>query len=87
MLVYHYIMKSYLYYERESIQEDIFMLHITSLDEGLKVFKALGSDVRIEIVKLLLKNKEMSMNELASELSITNGALTNHIKKLLITLI
>ena len=58
------------------------MLHITSLDEGLKVFKALGSDVRIEIVKLLLKNKEMSMNELASELSITNGALTNHIKKL-----
>ncbi|MCI8770841.1 MAG: helix-turn-helix domain-containing protein [Lachnospiraceae bacterium] len=58
------------------------MLHITSLDEGLEVFKALGSDVRIEIVKLLLKNKEMSMNELASELSITNGALTNHIKKL-----
>ena len=40
------------------------MLHITSLDEGLKVFKALGSDVRIEIVKLLLKNKEMSMNVL-----------------------
>ena len=58
------------------------MLHITSLDEGLEVFKALGSDVRIEIIKLLLKNKEMSMNELASELSITNGALTNHIKKL-----
>lgn len=58
------------------------MLHITSLDDGLEIFKALGSDVRIEIIKLLLKNKEMSMNELATELSITNGALTNHIKKL-----
>ena len=58
------------------------MLHITSLDDGLEIFKALGSDVRVEIIKLLLKNKEMSMNELATELSITNGALTNHIKKL-----
>ena len=25
------------------------MLHITSLDDGLDIFKALGSDVRIEI--------------------------------------
>lgn len=58
------------------------MLHITSLDDGLELFKALGSDIRVEIIKLLLKNKEMSMNELATELSITNGALTNHIKKL-----
>lgn len=58
------------------------MLHITSLDEGLEVFKALGSDVRIEIIKLLLENKQMNMNELAAKLSITNGALTGHIKKL-----
>ena len=58
------------------------MLHITSLDEGLEIFKALGSDVRIEIIKLLLENKEMNMNELAAKLNITNGALTSHIKKL-----
>ncbi len=58
------------------------MLHIKTLDEGLDVFKALGSEVRISIIKLLLKNKGMNMNELASSLNITNGALTSHIKKL-----
>jgi predicted transcriptional regulator len=58
------------------------MLHIKSLDEGLNIFKALGSDIRIEIIKLLLENQNMNMNELASKLNITNGALTSHIKKL-----
>lgn len=58
------------------------MLHITSLNEGLELFKALGSDVRIEILNILLGNDNMSMNELASRLNITNGALTSHIKKL-----
>lgn len=58
------------------------MLHIKSLDEGLNLFKALGSDIRIEIIKQLLINKSMNMNELASSLNITNGALTSHIKKL-----
>ena len=58
------------------------MLHITSLDEGLNIFKALASEVRLEIIKLLLSNPDMNMNELASQLNITNGALTGHIKKL-----
>ena len=58
------------------------MLHIESLDDGLELFKALGSEVRVEIIKQLLTNKGMNMNELASKLNITNGALTNHMKKL-----
>ncbi|MDO4513163.1 MAG: winged helix-turn-helix transcriptional regulator [Lachnospiraceae bacterium] len=58
------------------------MLHITSLEDGLDLFKALGSEVRISIIKLLLSHKGMNMNELASSLNITNGALTSHIKKL-----
>ncbi len=58
------------------------MLHIKSLDEGLHIFKALGSEIRIEIIKILLENRGMNMNELASKLKITNGALTSHIKKL-----
>lgn len=58
------------------------MLHITSLNDGLEIFKALGSDVRIEILNILMENNNMSMNELASHLNITNGALTSHIKKL-----
>ncbi|MBQ5385980.1 MAG: winged helix-turn-helix transcriptional regulator, partial [Lachnospiraceae bacterium] len=32
--------------------------------------------------KLLMENKTMNMNELATSLKITNGALTGHIKKL-----
>lgn len=58
------------------------MLHIKSLEEGLDIFKALGSEVRIEIIKILLENHGMNMNELAARLNITNGALTSHIKKL-----
>ncbi|WP_029321920.1 ArsR/SmtB family transcription factor [Butyrivibrio sp. AE3004] len=58
------------------------MLHIKSLSEGLDLFKALGSDVRIEIIKILLEENGMNMNELASRLNITNGALTSHIRKL-----
>lgn len=58
------------------------MLHIKSLEEGLDLFKALGSEVRIEIIKILLENRSMNMNELAGHLHITNGALTSHIKKL-----
>lgn len=58
------------------------MLHITSLDKGLQLFKALGSEIRIELIKLLLQNKNMNMNELAGKLNITSGALTGHIKKL-----
>lgn len=58
------------------------MLHIKNLEDGVPVFKALGSELRVQIIKLLLKNNTMNMNELASSLGITNGALTGHIKKL-----
>lgn len=58
------------------------MLHISSLNEGLELFKALGSEMRIQILNLLLENKHMSLNQLATQLNVTNGALTGHIKKL-----
>lgn len=58
------------------------MIHITSLDDGLELFKALGSDVRIQILNILLENDHMSMNQLATQLNLSNGALTGHIKKL-----
>ena len=58
------------------------MIHITSLDDGLETFKALGSDTRIQILNILLENEQMSMNQLATELNISNGALSGHIKKL-----
>lgn len=58
------------------------MIHITSLDDGMETFKALGSDTRIQILNILLENEQMSMNQLATELNISNGALTGHVKKL-----
>lgn len=58
------------------------MLHIKSLNEGLEVFKALGSDIRIQILNILREHPGMNMNDLASCLNVTNGALTSHIKKL-----
>lgn len=58
------------------------MLHINSLDEGLEVFKALGSELRIGIIKQLQINNGMTMKDLATSLHITNGALTSHVKKL-----
>ena len=58
------------------------MIHITNLEEGLELFKALGSDVRIQILNILLENDNMTMNQLASQLNISNGALTGHIKKM-----
>ena len=58
------------------------MLHIKKLSDGAKVFKALGSELRSEILNQLLANKEMNMNELAGALGVTSGALTSHIKKL-----
>ena len=58
------------------------MLHIKRMEDGLELFKALGSEIRIEIIRILLENPDMSMNELASRLEITGGALTGHVKKL-----
>ena len=52
------------------------MLHIRNLEEGVELFKVLGSDIRVNIILLLLKEKEMNMNEIAARLQITNGAVS-----------
>ncbi|MDT8719135.1 winged helix-turn-helix transcriptional regulator [Clostridium sp. 19966] len=58
------------------------MIHITDLKDSLPLFKALSSDIRIEILELLAENKQLNMNELAEKLQLTNGAITMHVKKL-----
>ena len=58
------------------------MLQINGLSEGLEIFRTLGSEVRMNIVELLARNEKMNMNEIASSLGLTNGALTTHIKML-----
>lgn len=58
------------------------MKYIRTIEEGFPLFKALGSEIRIRIMKLLLENQELSMNEMAAQLDITNGALTSHVRML-----
>ena len=55
---------------------------LKNLNDGLELFKTLGSDVRMRIVELLSERGEMNMNEIASALELTNGALTAHIRRL-----
>ena len=37
------------------------MLYIKDLEEGVELFKALGSELRINIIQMLLKNREMKL--------------------------
>lgn len=58
------------------------MIHIKDLRSGLNIFKALSSDIRIEILELLNTYESLNLNEIAEKLGLTNGAITMHIKKL-----
>lgn len=58
------------------------MIHIKELRSGLKIFKALSSEIRIGILELLAKHNSLNLNEIAEKIELTNGAITMHIKKL-----
>lgn len=58
------------------------MLHIKELRSGLNIFKALGSEIRLEIIELLNEHGGLNLNDIAQHLGLTNGAVTMHIKKL-----
>lgn len=58
------------------------MIHIKNIEDGMPFFKAFGSEIRVNIIKLLIENKQMSMHEIAESLGVTNGALTSHIRML-----
>lgn len=58
------------------------MIYIKDLKSGLDIFKALSSEIRIQILELLATNQSLNLNEIASKLNLSNGAITMHIKKL-----
>lgn len=60
----------------------LFLIHIKQLRDGLNIFKALSSDVRIKIIELLAEYESLNLNEIAEHLGLTNGAVTRHIKNL-----
>lgn len=59
------------------------MIHITNLKTGLPLFKALSSDVRIDILELLTTHTQLNMQDIANELNLSSGTITMHIKKLM----
>ena len=58
------------------------MLHFDSLISAEPVFKALSTPMRIKILESIYHN-EMSMNDLAQSLSLTNSAVSIHVSKLI----
>lgn len=58
------------------------MIRIETFDEGIPVFKALSSEVRVKIISLLAEHRELNMNELGEKLGIPGSTLTAHIKLL-----
>lgn len=58
------------------------MIYIKDLKSGLDIFKALSSEIRIQILELLATNQSLNLNEIANRLNLSNGAITMHIKKL-----
>ena len=58
------------------------MREIETMDEALTFCRALGSPVRMQMMRILTKRRAINLNELAKELNLTNGAITPHIKTL-----
>lgn len=55
------------------------MLHFHTLGEAAKAFKALSSDIRIQIMDILLSEEDKNLNEIAKELHLSNSSVSSHI--------
>jgi predicted transcriptional regulator len=58
------------------------MIRIETIDDGIPLFKALSSEIRVKIISLLTKHRELNMNELSEKLGIPGSTLTVQIKLL-----
>ncbi|NLV36415.1 MAG: helix-turn-helix domain-containing protein [Clostridiaceae bacterium] len=59
------------------------MRELFNSDEIVFLCKALSSPLRLNMLKLLSRNKQLNLNELAEQLNVTNGAISQHLKVLL----
>jgi len=58
------------------------MLYYHSLKEAEEVFKALSTPMRLRIMELITEDNNLSMNDLAEMLGLTNSAISLHVSKL-----
>lgn len=58
------------------------MLHYKDVNDAQALCECLSSPTRVEILKLILDNRAESLDALAKSLHLSNGAITQHVKKL-----
>ncbi|MCM1367784.1 MAG: helix-turn-helix domain-containing protein [Roseburia sp.] len=58
------------------------MLHYKDVCDAQKLCECLASPVRVEILKQVLEKRADSLDALAKKLHLSNGAITQHVKKL-----
>lgn len=58
------------------------MFYLHSLKEAEEVFKALSTPMRLRIMELIYEDNNLSMNDLAEALDLTNSAISLHVTKL-----
>lgn len=58
------------------------MLYFKSISEAEDVFKALSTPMRLKIMEMIYENDQLSMNDLAESLGLTNSAISMHVGKL-----
>lgn len=58
------------------------MLYFQSISEAENVFKALSTPMRLKIMEMIYEDSNLSMNDLAEALGLTNGAISMHVSKL-----
>ena len=58
------------------------MLYHHSLQAAEETFKALSAPMRLRIMELIYENNNLSLNELAEALELTNSAISLHVGKL-----
>lgn len=59
------------------------MRELINSDETIILCKALSSPLRMNMLRLLSKNQQINLNELAEQLNVTNGAISQQIKILM----
>ena len=57
------------------------MLYLHSLKEAEETFKALSTPMRLRIMELIYENDNLSLNDLAEALGLTNSAISLHVGK------
>ncbi len=58
------------------------MKHYTDVKQAQQLFECLAAPARMEILRLVLSKEADSLDYLAKTLHLTNGAITQHVKKM-----